>query len=284
MIAAQKATIGLNAGGRPAKTGTATEPVFKPGTLAEAGIDKKLSAKAQQYHAMPRDSFEAMVAAGRAEKQRTVERRTLKTIELAQARAAYDAKAERGGRISELYALARTGERFPVIYADPPWRFYNYSGQGAVDDKYATMSLEDIKALPVGALAADSAGLFLWATWPTLLEAIATIEAWGFTYKTAGFVWVKTRGNGSLHVGLGYHTRANSELVLLATRGDPHRLAMDVHQIVMAPVGEHSAKPDEVHRRIERLYAGPYLELFARRERPGWTTWGNEVPRLEAAE
>jgi len=284
MMTAAKAAGDLASGpGRPRQNGSGTEP-FRA-TLAEAGITKKLSATAQHWHAMPRDAFDAMIAEGRAEKQRACERRTLKTIELAQARAAYEAKAERGGTISDLHELARTGKRFPVIYADPPWRFYNYSGQGAVDDKYATMSLDDIMALPVGPLAAADCALFLWATWPTLLEAIATIEAWGFTYKTGGFVWVKTRGNGNLHIGLGYHTRANSELVLLATRGNPHRLARDVHQIVLAPVAEHSAKPDEVHHRIERLYAGPYLELFARRAQPGWHCWGNEIMRLrEAAE
>src|SRR5215831_6193470 len=120
------------------------------------------------------------------------------------------------------------------------------------------------------------------------IPALEVIKACGFDYKTAGFLWVKTEkdagvisldGEG-LHWGMGYHTRANTETCLLATRGSPQRLAKDVHQIVIAPVGdEHSAKPDEVYRRIERLYPGPYLELFARKPRDGWTTWGNEIPR-----
>jgi N6-adenosine-specific RNA methylase IME4 len=81
---------------------------------------------------------------------------------------------------------------------------------------------------------------------------------------------------------MGYYTRANSEDVLLATRGTPMRLAADVHQVIMAPVGKHSEKPDETHKRIERLFTGPYLELFARAERPGWTTWGNELAPYDA--
>jgi N6-adenosine-specific RNA methylase IME4 len=93
----------------------------------------------------------------------------------------------------------------------------------------------------------------------------------------------QNRGGEGLHTGMGYWTRANAEVCLLATRGNPLRLDMGVHQVVMAPVAEHSEKPDEVRRRIERLLAGPYLKLFARAERPGWVTWGNEVPAPQIA-
>jgi N6-adenosine-specific RNA methylase IME4 len=108
--------------------------------------------------------------------------------------------------------------------------------------------------------------------------ALDVIRAWGFEYQTCGFLWVKLNPNGEgLFTGMGYHTRANTEPCLLATRGSPPRLAADVHQVVMTPVGEHSEKPEEVARRIERLYPGPYLELFARRPRERWAVWGNEV-------
>jgi len=83
---------------------------------------------------------------------------------------------------------------------------------------------------------------------------------------------------------MGFATRSNTEPILLATRGHPLRLAADVHQVIIAPVGEHSAKPDEAYRRIERLYPGPYLELFARKAREGWTTWGDELPPLADVE
>ena len=128
-------------------------------------------------------------------------------------------------------------------------------------------------------LAADDCALLLWAVWPELDGARDVIRAWGFEYKTCGLLWVKLNPNGEgLFTGMGYHTRANTEPCLLATRGSPRRLANDVHQVVMAPFREHSKKPEEVARRIERLYPGPYLELFARGEaRPNWTVWGNEA-------
>jgi hypothetical protein len=114
--------------------------------------------------------------------------------------------------------------------------------------------------------------------WPRLPDVLHVIGAWGFQYKTVGFVWIKTNASGGLHTGMGYHTRSNSEFCLLATKGQPKRVAEDVHQVVMAPVGEHSAKPEEIRRRIERLFAGPYLELYGRKQAPGWTVWGNELP------
>ena len=120
-------------------------------------------------------------------------------------------------------------------------------------------------------------------------QALKVIEAWGFTYKTCAFCWNK--GNTLPlfpddfrdKMGLGYWTRANSEVCLLATRGKPKRLNADVRQIIQAPLREHSRKPDEVYSRIERLVAGPYLELFARQAWPGWDSWGNETEKFEAA-
>jgi N6-adenosine-specific RNA methylase IME4 len=126
----------------------------------------------------------------------------------------------------------------------------------------------------------DMQTALLWATMPKLLAAFEVIAAWGFTYKTCGFVWVKqTAGGDGLHTGMGYWTRSNSEVCLLATKGKPVRIAEDVHQVVLAPVGAHSAKPEEVRHRIERLVAGPYLELFGRKPVEGWTVWGNEIAR-----
>jgi len=143
--------------------------------------------------------------------------------------------------------------------------------------------------LPVAELAADDSALFLWCVLPQIPEALEVIEAWGFEYKTTAFVWVKTTeksrlvnlaGEG-LHWGMGYWTRANVEIVLLATRGAPKRIAMDVHQVVVSPVGDHSRKPDEVQKRIEALLGAPsrdtHLELFARRSTPGWQVWGNGI-------
>lgn len=186
---------------------------------------------------------------------------------------------------------------FGAILADPPWAYKTYSGDaiparasrnGLATAHYQTMPIREICALPVETLAATDCTLFLWVTWPTLLDAITLIEAWGFKYKTCAFAWIKgdARQTEFFHdditpyMGLGYWTRANSEVCLLATRGAPKRLRADVRQAIIEPRREHSRKPDCVRERIERLVSGPYLELFARNQRPNWTSWGNETGKF----
>lgn len=195
----------------------------------------------------------------------------------------YESQIEDGCTVKDLNDLIKGGKKFSVIYADPPWSFTAYSGKGkarSADRHYDTMSLDDIKALPVGQLAADDCALLMWSVWPEMPGALEVITAWGFTYKTAGFVWTKETPSGNgLHWGMGYWTRANTEPCLLATRGSPKRQAKDVHQVLMSPVGAHSRKPEETQARIERLLRGPYLELFARRPMKGWTVWGNQISR-----
>ena len=141
------------------------------------------------------------------------------------------------------------------------------------------MKVEAIRAMPVETLAAKDCALFLWATFPNLLEAFSVIKAWGFTYKTVAFVWVKqNRKTPSLFWGLGYWTRANAEICLLATKGQPKRQNAGVHQVIISPVEEHSKKPDVVRERIVELMGDvPRVELFARQSVPGWDAWGNEV-------
>jgi len=212
--------------------------------------------------------------------------RAFKQVNIVQARADYEARADHGANIGDLVAMAEAGQKFAAIYADPPWEFKVYSGKGkqrSAERYYDTSSVEAIKALPIEKLAAEDCVLCMWAVSPELPGALEVIKAWGFEYKTIGFGWVKqNRGGEGLFTGMGYWTRANLECSLLATRGAPMRLAMDVHQIVTTPIGEHSAKPGEVRSRIQRLLAGPYLELFARQATPGWTSWGNELARLAA--
>jgi N6-adenosine-specific RNA methylase IME4 len=132
-------------------------------------------------------------------------------------------------------------------------------------------------------LAAEDCCLFLWGTRPMLPEALEVIAAWGFTYKTEAFTWIKVNREKPRkpRMGLGYWTRANTEPCLLATRGTPKRLHKDVGQVIAEPIREHSRKPDCVHERIERLVPGPYLELFARQSWPGWTMWGNEAGKFD---
>jgi N6-adenosine-specific RNA methylase IME4 len=147
------------------------------------------------------------------------------------------------------------------------------------------MSLEELEKLPVGDWAAPDSVLLLWATDPLLDKAFELIRAWGFTYKTVGFYWVKLNKSGrGFFTGLGFWTRANPEPCLLATKGRPKRLASDVAKLVVSPRREHSRKPDEIYERIERLAPGPYLELFARTARPGWDAWGAEVGLFDRGE
>jgi N6-adenosine-specific RNA methylase IME4 len=288
LMQAQKETVGLSKGGRPAKTGSFERPGFA--TLAMQGIDKHLAHQARTLGALSDSDFETVVTDARDKVARAV-RNAVREIEIEQERESYAARIEQGGTVDHLEALLAAGKTFGVICPDFPWEFEVYSGKGkqrSAERYYDTWPLERIKTFAplIGRLAAPDCALLLWAVWPEHPGAFEVITACGFDYKTVGFVWVKTTKSASaitpdgdgLHTGTGYHTRANTEVALLATRGAPRRLSNDVHQVIIAPVGEqHSAKPDEVYRRIERLYPGPYLELFARKPRDGWTTWGNEI-------
>jgi N6-adenosine-specific RNA methylase IME4 len=179
---------------------------------------------------------------------------------------------------------------FGAILADPPWQFARWGGPHisarSKYQPYPSIGMADLSALSIGDLGLKDCVLFCWVTWPMLLECLSVIEAWGFTYKTCAFSWMKAdpyrlfADDKTPFAGLGYWTRANTEACLLATRGKPKRLNADVRQGIIAPRREHSRKPDGVHERIERLVAGPYLELFARQTRPGWTSWGNETTKF----
>ncbi len=141
------------------------------------------------------------------------------------------------------------------------------------------MSTDEICDLQVADIAAESSVLFLWTTFPNLQEAFRVIEAWGFSYRTVAFVWVKRNKKApNYFMGLGYWTRANAEICLLATKGKPKRISKSVRQIIDAPIEYHSKKPDETRERIVELMGDlPRIELFARQKTDGWDVWGNEV-------
>lgn len=164
--------------------------------------------------------------------------------------------------------------KFDVLLADPPWEYeFSVSSTRDIEGKYPTMSLEEICELKVPNKAADNSILFLWTPMPKLREGLRVLEEWGFEYKT-GLVWVKDK------IGMGYYARSRHELVLIGTKGEmpPPETERKPDSVITAPRREHSRKPDELYGIIERMYPhGRYLELFARRTRPNWTSWGSEI-------
>lgn len=182
------------------------------------------------------------------------------------------------------YMPFSTPRKYGAIYADPPWSFRNWSAKGTgrnAVSHYDCLDFSKIAELPIADYAAENCVLFLWATDPLLPRALQLIQAWGFEYKTVAFYWVKlnsaAKNDSDYFTGLGYWTRANPEQCLLATRGSPQRQAKDVRRLVVEKRREHSRKPDCVRERIERLVAGPYLELFARETKVDWDCWGNQI-------
>lgn len=173
---------------------------------------------------------------------------------------------------------------FATILADPPWQFQNRTGKVAPEHKrlsrYGTMTLEDIKALPVQSVAAPTAHLYLWVPNALLHEGLEVMRAWGFQYKT-NIVWAKRRKDGGPDGrGVGFYFRNVTELILFGVRGKNARtLGPGRSQVNMIETRkrEHSRKPDEQYALIESCSPGPYLELFARQTRPGWHAWGNEA-------
>lgn len=201
-------------------------------------------------------------------------------ITVEEAKRELDKKKRRRERVNRAKEASSRNEdlpldkRYPVIYADPPWRYeYSPTGNRKVENHYPTMSLEEICELPVEKLATPDAVLFLWATSPKLLESLQVIEAWGFQYRTC-MVWVKDK------IGMGYYARQQHELLLIAKHGSlpvpkpEHRPG----SAVFSPRLNHSKKPAKVYGLIERMYPEyDRIELFARQRQPNWEVWGNEA-------
>ena len=172
-------------------------------------------------------------------------------------------------------------KKYSILYADPPWQYFDkaLAGNRGSCCKYSVQPKSWIASLPVGSIAEKDCALFLWVTHPQLEVGFEILKSWGFKYKTVAFCWVKqNRKSESLFWGMGSMTRANSEICLLATRGKPKRINAGVHSVLISPVRRHSEKPDEVRTRIVELLGDlPRIELFARKQTPGWDVWGDEV-------
>jgi N6-adenosine-specific RNA methylase IME4 len=171
---------------------------------------------------------------------------------------------------------------FATVLADPPWRFSNRTGKVAPEhrrlDRYSTMSLEAIKAIPVSDVSARNAHLYLWVPNALLPDGLAVMDAWGFRY-VSNIVWAKRRKDGGPDGrGVGFYFRNVTELLLFGVKGSMRTLAPGRSQVNMIETRkrEHSRKPDEQYALIESCSPGPYLELFARQQRLGWTVWGDE--------
>lgn len=190
--------------------------------------------------------------------------------------------------VTDIYT---TDRRYGVIYADPPWSYYNDMSvgpdcttvRGMRRPPYPVLSVKDICSIPVERIACDDCILFIWTTDYHLERCMEVIRAWGFTYRTVGFVWAKkTRSGKQVSFAGAYTKKSGCELCLIATRGkDAHRMVVrhDIDSFLEYPRMEHSRKPDEIRERIGLLTGPdvPKIELFARREYEGWDCWGNEV-------
>lgn len=187
-----------------------------------------------------------------------------------------------------------TQKHYQLIYADPPWKFLVHSDKGkdrSAENHYDVMTLDDIKNLPVSCISADDSVLLMWVTDPFLKKGLEVMEAWGFEYRTKMFHWAKQcPKSDKWWMGNGYYTRANGEDCLLGVKYRTTRSGLlrpgkglkrfdkSVRRLIVSHVREHSRKPDEAYERIERLFGGvSKIELFARRCREGWDSWGNEV-------
>ena len=172
-----------------------------------------------------------------------------------------------------------------MILCDPPWRFVTYSAKGlrkSPQRHYACASLADIQALPVRELAhPEGCALLVWATAPMLPQAVETVDAWGFDYRTMG-AWAKRSKTGNAWAfGTGYVYRSALEPYLFAAIGRPRQFVRNVRNLIVAPVREHSRKPEDMRAQLEAMFEGPRCELFARESRPGWDTWGNERTKFD---
>lgn len=178
--------------------------------------------------------------------------------------------------------IYNTDKKYNIIYADPPWKYNTWrDGMGTAEKHYPTMKVESIVGMQniIKNISEKDCILFLWVTFPCLLEGLKVMKEWGFKYKTCGFNWIKrNKVSDTWFFGMGHWTRANSELCLIGTKGTIKRKSNKVSQIIDTHIEEHSKKPNIVRERIVELVGDlPRIELFARQTSEGWDSWGNEV-------
>lgn len=242
--------------------------------LRAAGISTASANRCEQVAKVDPQTFEALVGASR---ERGVPISASDVVKKA-AKGAVMQRATMPNVLhtGDLLDLGSQGLKFGTIYADPPWRYDSEGSRGAASNHYATMTVEEIAAMPVGALAEDNAHLHLWTTSSFLFEAREVMEKWGFEYKGL-FVWVKPG------LGTGSYWRGTNEFLLLGVRGSCVFADKSLPSWGEFSRSKHSEKPQEIRSMIERASPSHRLELFGRKPADGWLVWGNEIPRADFA-
>ena len=181
---------------------------------------------------------------------------------------------------TEFPDIVKSGKKYRIIYADPPWSYRNHGKNfdGVAQNKYDTMGIEEIKKIPVNDIAEKDSVLFCWVTFPNLQEGLDLIKAWGFQTKTLGFSWTKPNMyDTSPMFGIGFYTKSNCEVCLLAVKGKLKTISNKVSSVITSNRREHSRKPSIVRDRIVQLYGDiPRIELFSRQIVDGWDVFGND--------
>lgn len=254
-----------------------------PSTLSEEGISKDESSNARlvaKEKELVEEAKAEIKAEGNIITPSLVANRVRKKKKKKEVQAKVEKHKEEIQFVDDFQVdIFQTDKKFQIIYADPPWSYWE-GGEKNQSLHYQTMSIDDIKLLPVQQITDDNCILFLWVTFPILKESLELIEDWGFKYSTAGFVWVKkNKITDSYFFGNGSWTRANTELCLIATKGSVTRIDASISQVLDDVIGEHSEKPKRVRELITRLVGElPRIELFSRnRTKDGWFNWGNAI-------
>lgn len=263
-------------GGWPS-CGSAVEPQDTAPTLSDHGITKTQSHRWQQIAKLSLEQLNAYIEKAKGSEN-----------EFVTATGVYKCAGKKNGKshgppgndicvVADLKQLVDSGERFGVIYADPPWKYENQGTRASTGEHYETLSASEVAEFPhIPALAAEDAHLHLWTTNAFLFEAKSVIEAWGFVYKSC-FVWVKPQ------MGIGNYWRVSHEFLLLGVKGKPAWVDKGIKSWGEYDRTRHSRKPPQVPALIEKTNPGPYFEAFGREGRPGWTVWGNQVERSQMA-
>lgn len=289
MVAAKLATLG-HGGDRRSDQAANLPVVTQPAAAGMLNVGERSVRNARAVldkgapelvRAVEQGKVAVSAAAKIADRPKSEQARIVQKIETDGVKPAHVvAEIHRTDRLEKLAEIAQgnapltaPAERFPILYADPPWRYEHVETESrAIENQYPTMSLDDICALPVGNVVTDDAILFLWVTSPKLEEGMRVVREWGFTYRTC-MVWDKEK------IGMGYYARQQHELLFICTRGNPPTPAPSDRpaSVIRVARGEHSAKPVEFYELIEKMYPTlPKLEMFCRSPRDGWSVWGNQ--------